>query len=105
MSAWVGVGGIANDSSRRLAALEAQLAAQKDDKWAPAESRPPPAEDPSIRCYTVKEVAKILRSGLSVTYAAIEKGKIPAIKIGGRWLVPHDALVRLLATARQPTVT
>jgi excisionase family DNA binding protein len=84
----------------RLEALEARVTGKTvDDRGQPTEPRPPPAEDTSIRVYTVRETAKILRLGLTRTYDNIVKGRIPAIKLGGRWLVPHDALVRLLQGA------
>jgi|SRR6516165_7584439 len=67
-----------------------------DDRGQPTEPRPPPAKETSIRVYTVAETAKILRLGLTKTYDNIISGRIPAIKLGGRWLVPHEALVRLL---------
>lgn len=86
----------------RLEALEARVIGKTiDDRGQPSEPRPPPAEDTSIRVYTVVEVAKILRLGLTRTYDNIRKGRIPAIKLGGRWLVPHDALVRLLQGKQQ----
>jgi excisionase family DNA binding protein len=86
----------------RLKALEARVAGKTiDDRGQPTEPRPPPTEDTSIRVYTVKETAKILRLGLTRTYDNVVKGRIPAIKLGGRWLVPHDALVRLLQGKQQ----
>jgi excisionase family DNA binding protein len=86
-----------SDLLARLAALEAQVAGKMlDDRGQPTDARPPPAEDTSVRVYTVVEVAKILRLGLTRTYDFIVSGKIPAVKLGGRWLVPHDALVRRL---------
>jgi excisionase family DNA binding protein len=84
----------------RLEALEARVTGKTlNDRGQPTEPRPPPTEDTSIKVYTVKETAKILRLGLTRTYDNIVKGRIPAIKLGGRWLVPHDALVRLLQGA------
>jgi len=81
----------------RLEALEASVAGKTvDDRGQPTEARPPPTEDTSIKVYTVKETAEILRLGLTRTYDNIVKGRIPAIKLGGRWLVPHDGLRRLL---------
>jgi excisionase family DNA binding protein len=81
----------------RLDALEARVAGKTvDDRGQPTEARPPPTEDTSIKVYTVKETAEILRLGLTRTYDNIVKGRIPAIKLGGRWLVPHDGLRRLL---------
>jgi excisionase family DNA binding protein len=81
----------------RLATLEAEIAAQKAAKGRgqPVQPRPPP-EDTSVRCYTVRETARILRLGLTKTYTDILAGRIPAVKLGGTWLVPHEALVRLL---------
>ena len=81
----------------RLEALEARVIGKAiDDRGQPTEPRPPPAKETSIRVYTVAETAKILRLGLTKTYDNIISGRIPAIKLGGRWLVPHEALVRLL---------
>lgn len=74
----------------RLDALEARVAGKTVD------DRGQPTEDTSIKVYTVKETAEILRLGLTRTYDNIVKGRIPAIKLGGRWLVPHDGLRRLL---------
>lgn len=83
----------------RLTALEASLTGKTiDDRGQPTEPRPPPTDN-SIRVYTVKETAKILRLGLTRTYDNIVEGRIPAIKLGRRWLVPHEALVRLLQGA------
>jgi excisionase family DNA binding protein len=86
-----------SDVLARLEALEARVIGKTtDDRGQPTEPRPPPAEETAIRVYTVAETAKILRLGLTKTYDNIMSGRIPAIKIGGRWLVAHDALVRLL---------
>jgi excisionase family DNA binding protein len=63
-------------------------------------ARPPPAASDdtelSVRCYSVKETAQLLRLGLSRTYEAIASGRIPAVRFGNRWLVPHNELVGLL---------
>ena len=89
-----------SDVLARLEALEARVAGKTvDDRGQPTEARPPPTEDTSIKVYTVKETAEILRLGLTRTYDNIVKGRIPAIKLGGRWLVPHDGLRRLLQGA------
>jgi excisionase family DNA binding protein len=86
-----------SDLLARLAALEAQVAGKTlNDRGQPTDARPPPAEDASVRVYTVKETAKLLKLGLTRTYDNIVSGRIPAIKLGGRWLVPHTALVRRL---------
>jgi len=44
---------------------------------------------------TVEETAKILRKGRSATYAAIERGQIPSVKVGRTLRVPRDALLAL----------
>jgi excisionase family DNA binding protein len=91
-----------SDVLARLEALEARgIGKAIDDRGQPTEPRPPPARETSIRVYTVAETAKILRLGLTRTYDNVVKGRIPAIKLGGRWLVPHDALVRLLQGKQQ----
>jgi excisionase family DNA binding protein len=84
------------DVLARLEALAAQIAAQQaaDARGQPTQPRPPP--DSAVRVYTVRETAELLRLGLSKTYADIVAGRIPAIKLGGTWLVPHEGLVRLL---------
>ena len=38
--------------------------------------------------YTVQEVAHLLGLALGGTYTLIREGTIPAIKVGGRWVVP-----------------
>jgi excisionase family DNA binding protein len=50
--------------------------------------RPKPTRERVV--YTVQEVAHLLGLGLSGTYLLIREGTIPAIKIGGRWLVPKS---------------
>ncbi len=40
--------------------------------------------------------------GRNAAYEAIKRGEIPALRIGGRILVPRVALERLLADAGQP---
>ena len=89
-----------SDVLARLEALEARVIGKAiDDRGQRTEPRPPPAKETSIRVYTVAETAKILRLGLTKTYENIISGRIPAIKLGGRWLVPHEALIRLLQGA------
>ena len=46
--------------------------------------------------FTVDEVAKILRIGRISAYQAIERGDVPSIRIGRRFLVPRVALQELL---------
>jgi excisionase family DNA binding protein len=48
--------------------------------------RPKPARDRLV--YTVQEVADMLGLALGGTYTLIREGTIPALKMGGRWVVP-----------------
>jgi excisionase family DNA binding protein len=85
----------------RLAAVEAQL---KDNQAVLAQQQERGLlNDLEVKCYTVAETAKILRRGKTRTYQAIVDGKISAIKLGGRWLVPHVALERLLRSELDST--
>jgi excisionase family DNA binding protein len=38
--------------------------------------------------YTVREVAELLSISLGSAYALVRSGDIPALKLGGRWVVP-----------------
>lgn len=50
--------------------------------------------------YTVPEVAERLNMGLRATYAAIERGDIPSVRVGSRNVrVPAHALDVLLGAA------
>lgn len=53
-------------------------------------------DDPNCRTYSVLETAQILGLGLNYTYGAICRGEIPALRFGGRIVVPKDTLHRLL---------
>ena len=46
--------------------------------------------------FTIEEARAILGLGRNATYAAVKRGEIPAVRIGGRWLVPRAELERLL---------
>jgi excisionase family DNA binding protein len=48
--------------------------------------RPKPTRDRLV--YTVQEVADMLGLALGGTYTLIREGTIPALKMGGRWVVP-----------------
>ena len=39
--------------------------------------------------YSVDEVAALLGIARSVAYQAVRKGRIPATRVGRRWLVPR----------------
>lgn len=45
---------------------------------------------------TVKEVAKQLGLGINQTYAACERGQIPSMRFGRRWVIPKSAFERWL---------
>ncbi|SCL22832.1 DNA binding domain-containing protein, excisionase family [Micromonospora nigra] len=48
---------------------------------------------PVVRAvYTVAETAEILSLSLGSTYALVRSGEIPAMKLGGRWLIPKRRL-------------
>lgn len=49
--------------------------------------------------YTVPQVAERLNKGVRATYAAIERGEIPAIRVGRNVRVPAHALDALLGAA------
>jgi excisionase family DNA binding protein len=38
--------------------------------------------------YTVREVSLLLSISLGGTYTLVREGQIPAIKLGGRWVIP-----------------
>ena len=46
---------------------------------------------------TVAEAAKVLRLGRNTAYEAVQRGEIPAIKIGRRLIVPKAALLNILS--------
>lgn len=49
-----------------------------------------------IVCYTVEEVAEILKLYKKTVYGYIKSGKIKAVKIGRRYRITEDELHRLL---------
>ena len=51
------------------------------------------------RTYTVDEVATILGIGRNTAYEVCRNGDIPTIRVGGRILIPRDAIDDLLAGA------
>jgi excisionase family DNA binding protein len=51
--------------------------------------------------YSVPEAAKRLGVGRGTAYEAVRKGEIPSIKVGGRILVPREALEKMLESAGQ----
>lgn len=49
----------------------------------------------------IEEAAKLLGIGRTAAYAAIKRGEIPHVKIGGLKLVPKQALEKLLMNDRK----
>ena len=47
---------------------------------------------------TVKEVSQELGIGINQTYAACERGQIPCMRFGRRWIIPRLAFKRWLST-------
>ena len=45
---------------------------------------------------TVAEASGVLRLSRNATYEAIQRGEVPAVRIGRRLLVPKAGLVRML---------
>jgi excisionase family DNA binding protein len=45
---------------------------------------------PQRAVYTIKEVAVLLALSLNSTYALVRTGRIPAVKLGNRWMVPRQ---------------
>lgn len=48
---------------------------------------------------TVEETAALMRKGRTATYAAIERGQLPSVRVGRSIRVPRDALAALGADA------
>jgi len=65
------------------------------------------SETPIHNLLTVKETAEYLRIPLPTVYYLVQRGKIPAIQIGGRWRIKKSSLDRDLLhqdKQGQPTV-
>ena len=52
------------------------------------------SETPIHNLLTVKETAEYLRIPLPTVYYLVQRGKIPAIQIGGRWRIKKSSLDR-----------
>ena len=52
------------------------------------------SETPSHNLLTVKETAEYLRVPIPAVYFLIQRGQIPAIRIGGRWRIKKSSLDR-----------
>jgi excisionase family DNA binding protein len=45
---------------------------------------------------SVKETARILKSGENQVYNALNKGQLPGFKLGGSWKIPRVALMKMV---------
>ena len=45
---------------------------------------------------SVKETARILKSGENQVYNALNKGQLPGFKLGGSWKIPRIALMKMV---------
>ena len=62
-----------------------------------SESSRPSVEPAQRETLTMREAADTLGVSLSSAYEAAQKGQIPAIRIGGRWLVLKGKFQKMLA--------
>jgi excisionase family DNA binding protein len=62
---------------------------------APKRKRPP-AQHEAADVMTVEEAAVKLRIGRNQAYENVKSGKIPAIRLGRRWIIPRVAFHRFL---------
>ena len=53
---------------------------------------------------TVAEVAEALRTTKKATYAMVERGQLPVVRIGRRVLVPEEALIDWLRQKSTPSL-
>jgi excisionase family DNA binding protein len=58
---------------------------------------------PDRATYSVSEAAALLGVSLGTAYKAVRSGSLPVIQVGGRYLIPREALDRLLAGESGPT--
>jgi excisionase family DNA binding protein len=58
------------------------------------------AEPLDRRTFTVREAAQVLGIGRDATYAAVQSGTIPSIRVGRRVVIPREAIGRILAQGR-----
>lgn len=56
--------------------------------FATAESHTPPEEADGRATYSIAEVGLLLGLCPSTTYKRVREGAIPALRMGGRWIVP-----------------
>lgn len=61
--------------------------------------------DVELMAISVPAAGKALGIGRSSAYAAVQRGEIPTIRIGGRLVVPLDALRQLLRGSLDQSAT
>lgn len=49
--------------------------------------------------YTVTETAQILNIGMNKAYELIQQNQIPNVRVGRKFLIPKEALVKWLANS------
>ncbi len=52
---------------------------------------------PRVRYLTVAEVAEVMRLSRMTVYRFVQRGDLPAVRVGRSYRVPADALERFLA--------
>lgn len=69
----------------------------------PAHESSHPSEAAPVRqTLDIPEVARLLGCSRGTAYRAAREGKLPALRIGRRLVVPRHALERWLASAAEP---
>jgi len=53
----------------------------------------------SDKYYTVKELCQLLKRDKSTIYKWIREGKLKAIKVGGKYLIPEEEVKKILSTS------
>lgn len=61
--------------------------------------------DSKTRFIKVREAAEIFGLSDTTIRAAIRRGSLPGIRVGGSYLIPRDGLDRLLAQANEAPVS
>jgi len=53
------------------------------------------------KTYTIEEAAAMLGIGKTLAYTLVRAGKLPAIKCGGRWIIPMSRFDKWLDGERE----
>ena len=59
---------------------------------------------PDVRWLAPKEVAAVMPISLRAVRRLLAEGRLPGIRIGGAWMVDHDALDRHILKGREAWV-